>query len=59
LDLGVLKSIPVDRVRITRHFALISRTGPEPQGPAGALRTFILGCSRLLSNLSEKSILSK
>ena len=56
LDLGVLKSIPVDRIRVTRQFTLISRIGPEPQGPAGALRTFVLGCARLLSNLTEKSI---
>jgi DNA-binding transcriptional LysR family regulator len=56
LDLGVLKSVPVDRIRVTRHFTLISRTGPEPQGPAAALRTFVLGCARLLSNLTEKSI---
>ena len=56
LDLGVLKSVPVDRIRVTRHFTLISRTGPEPQGPAAALRIFVLGCARLLSNLTEKSI---
>jgi DNA-binding transcriptional LysR family regulator len=56
LDLGVLKSIPVDRIRVTRQFTLISRIGPEPQGPAGALRTFVLGCARMLSNLTEKSI---
>src|SRR5262252_1547406 len=55
LDLGVLKSIPVDRIRVTRQFTLISRIGPEAQGPAGALRTFVLGCARLLSNLTEKS----
>src|SRR5215469_2897376 len=29
LDLGVLKSIPVDRIRVTRHFTLISRCGPH------------------------------
>jgi DNA-binding transcriptional LysR family regulator len=58
LDLSVLKSIPVGRIRVTRQFTLISRIGPEPQGPAGALRTFVLGCARLLSNLREKSISS-
>ena len=54
LDLGVLKSVQVDGIRATRHFTLISRSGPEPQGPAGALRTFVLGCARMLSNLTEK-----
>jgi DNA-binding transcriptional LysR family regulator len=59
LDLGVLKSIPVDRIRVTRQFTLISRIGPESQGPTGALRTFVLGCARLLSNRTEKSFSGK
>jgi LysR family transcriptional regulator, transcriptional activator of the cysJI operon len=49
LELGTLKVGAVKGVRATRHFTLISRTGPEPQGPAGALRTFALGRARLLS----------
>jgi len=49
LELGTLKVAEVTGVRATRHFTLISRTGPEPQGPAGALRTFALARARLLS----------
>ena len=50
LELGALKIAQVSGVRVERHFALITRTGPEPQGPAGALRTFALSRRRLLSN---------
>jgi len=49
LELGTLKVGEVKGVRATRHFTLISQTGPEPQGPAGALRTFALARARLLS----------
>jgi len=49
LELGTLKIGEVKGLRATRHFTLISRTGPEPQGPAGALRAFALGRARLLS----------
>ena len=49
LELGVLKVAEVDGLRIVRHFSLISRTGPEPQGPAGAFRTFALERARLLA----------
>ena len=54
LDLGVLKTAQVDGIRITRHFTLISRTGPEPQGLIGAFRNFILGRARLISNVNKK-----
>ena len=56
LELGVLKVAQVDGVKVTRHFTLISRTGPEPQGPAGALRTFVLGRARVLSNMPRKPL---
>src|SRR5215469_13579904 len=39
LQLGTLKFVPV-YVRVTRHFSLVTRVGPEPQGLVGALRTF-------------------
>jgi DNA-binding transcriptional LysR family regulator len=54
LELGTLKIAEVGGVRAARHFTLISRTGPSPQGPAGALRTFALGRARLLSQLARK-----
>jgi LysR family transcriptional regulator, transcriptional activator of the cysJI operon len=54
LELGMLKVAEVPGLRVTRHFSLISRTGPEPQGPAGAFRMFALGRARLLSNAPRK-----
>jgi LysR family transcriptional regulator, transcriptional activator of the cysJI operon len=56
LELGTLKVAQVTGVRAARHFTLICRTGPEPQGPAEALRTFALGRARLLSRLPRKPL---
>src|SRR5215467_2171230 len=56
LELGTLKVGEVKGVRATWHFILIFRTGPEPQGPAGALRTFALGRARLLSRLPREPL---
>jgi DNA-binding transcriptional LysR family regulator len=55
LEVGTLNVAQVTGLRITRHFTLLSRTGPEPQGPAGALRTFALERARLLSNVARKT----
>jgi len=52
LELGTLKVLEVKGLRVTRHFSLITRRGPEPQGPAGALRTFALARGRFLSDTS-------
>jgi DNA-binding transcriptional LysR family regulator len=54
LELAALKIVQVQGIRVTRHFTLISRTGPEPQGLAGVFRTFALGRARLLSGASRK-----
>ena len=54
LELGTLKLANVAGLRITRQFTLITRTGPEPQGPAGALRTFALDRARVLSKVNRK-----
>ena len=54
LELGALKVAEVVGLKVDRHFSLISRTGPEPQGPAGALRTFALERARLLANPAGK-----
>ena len=54
LELGTLKVIEVEGVRATRHFSLITRTGPEPHGPAGALRKFSLERARFLSSTLPK-----
>jgi DNA-binding transcriptional LysR family regulator len=54
LELGALKIAEVPGLRAVRHFSLISRTGPEPQGPAGAFRTFALERARLLASTPGK-----
>lgn len=54
LELGSLKVGQVSGVRVTRSFALISRTGPDLQGPAVALRSFALERARILSKLPQK-----
>jgi len=56
VELGTLKSAQVGGLRITRSFSLISRTGLEPKGPAGALRTFALDRARLLSGPKQKAM---
>ena len=56
LELGTLKVAKVSGLRVTREFTLISRTGPELQGPAAALRLFALGRARLLSRGREKPL---
>lgn len=43
LELRALKVAEVAGLKMERHFSIISRTGPGPQGPAGAFRTFALG----------------
>lgn len=58
LELGSLRVCKVDGVNITRQFALISRTGSEPQGPAGALRAFALRSASILLTVRRKSVLS-
>ena len=54
LELGTLKTAKVDGVTIKRQFTLISRTGPEPPGPAGALRTFAISRAGILSREPRK-----
>lgn len=56
LELGTLKVARVNGLRVTRHFTLISRTGPEPQGPPGALRAFILDRAHLISSTPRKPL---
>ena len=58
LELGVLQVAQVSGLRVTRHFTLISRTGPTPQGTSGAFRTFTLDRARLLSKLPRKPMRS-
>jgi DNA-binding transcriptional LysR family regulator len=54
LELGTLNVVNVDDLRVTRRFALISRTGPAPHGVTGAFRTFALDRARSLSTSARK-----
>jgi LysR family transcriptional regulator, transcriptional activator of the cysJI operon len=54
LELGRLKVVQVGGIKVCRHFALIMPAGPEPHGPAGALRTFALLRAPLLFKASRK-----
>ena len=49
LELGVLNVAEVRGLKIARHFSLITRTGPEQQGPPAAFRIFALTRGRLVS----------
>jgi DNA-binding transcriptional LysR family regulator len=54
LELRAVKMIELPGLRITRHFSLVSRTSPEPQGPSAAFRDFALARARLVSRASRK-----
>lgn len=54
LELGVLKTAQARGLQISRHFSLVTRTGPEQQGAPGALRVFALARGRLLSSPARK-----
>jgi DNA-binding transcriptional LysR family regulator len=49
LELQTLKIVDVAGLRIARSFSLVFCTGPEPQGPVGAFRSFALERASLLS----------
>jgi LysR family transcriptional regulator, transcriptional activator of the cysJI operon len=55
LELRVLKVTEVTGLNIARHFSLVFRTGPEPQGPAGAFRTFAVDRAEILSGTPRKA----
>lgn len=50
LDLGILKVGQVCGLHVTRHFSLVTRTGPALQGPEGAFRLFALSRGRAVSD---------
>ena len=54
LELRTVKTVEVAGLRITRHFSLVSRTSPEPQGPTAAFREFALARARLVSGAPRK-----
>jgi len=55
LELARLKVSDVAGLTMARHFSLVLRTGPEPQGPAGAFRRFALDRAQLLAGASRKN----
>lgn len=54
LELGVLNVAEVRGLKIARHFSLITRTGPEQQGPPAAFRIFARSRGRLVSTAPRK-----
>ncbi len=50
LELGVLRTRQVRGLQMSRHFSLVTRTGPEQQGAVGAFRAFAMARGRLLSS---------
>jgi DNA-binding transcriptional LysR family regulator len=55
LELRALKVAEVPGLRVARHFSLVSRTGPEPQGVAAAFREFALARARILSGAPKRA----
>lgn len=53
LELNALMVANVTGVEATRQFTLVSRTGPEPQGAAGAFRRFVLDRAQIFSRRSK------
>jgi DNA-binding transcriptional LysR family regulator len=49
LELQALKLVEVEGVSITRHYSVVSLTGPGPSGAAGAFRALALDRGRYLS----------
>ena len=54
LELGALRMVEVAGLKVTRHFSLLSRTGPELQGPPAAFRAFAIAHAHLLSKDTHK-----
>jgi LysR family transcriptional regulator, transcriptional activator of the cysJI operon len=54
LELGALTTAQIRGLQISRHFSLVTRSGPEQQGASEAFRVFALARGRLLSNPSRK-----
>ena len=59
LELGALKTAEVAGLKVARHFSLVSRRGPEPQGAAGAFRLFAFERSKILRSTAGRLVHSK
>lgn len=58
LELGALRTAQVSGLRITRHFSLVSRAGPEPHGASGAFREFALERASILTQSPSNGLRS-
>jgi DNA-binding transcriptional LysR family regulator len=58
LELRLLKVAEVKGFCVVRHFSVVFRTGPEPQGPSGAFREFALARAQILSNTPKQPVRS-
>lgn len=56
IELGALKIVGVQGLRVSRQYYVISIIGPEPSGAAGAFRRFVLDRARHLSGTPKKSM---
>ena len=56
LELGTLRVAEVAELKVFRHFSLISRTGPEPHGAAGAFRLFAFDRAKILRATARKPL---
>jgi len=54
LELKSIKVAEIAGVRVTRHFSLISRVGPESSGARGSFREFALARARILSKAPKE-----
>jgi len=55
IELRALKIVEVEDLRVTRHYLVVSRVGPEPSGVAGAFRSFALDRAKHLSKPYKKA----
>lgn len=49
IELGTVRTIPVQDLRITRHFSIVSPAGVAPHGLAGIFRKFAIARAAMLS----------
>jgi DNA-binding transcriptional LysR family regulator len=59
LELRLLKVAEVKRLRVVRHFSLVSRAGPVPHGACGAFRELALARAQILSNTPKQPVSSR
>jgi LysR family transcriptional regulator, transcriptional activator of the cysJI operon len=55
LELRLLKVAEIPGLRVTRHFSLVSRVGPESPGACRAFREFALARARILSEVPKQN----